>query len=439
MIWPFTDGLATRFSLGIERYSRTIASNLLDFWDVKHYLSGSQMDLPNIRLDFSGGELAWDGPLLLMFIALVILVIRRATLLPCLAFLLSVPLLSLVGSTLMILIQVWGSESLGENWSANGDSHIYLRLGIFCLELMLLWLTYVGVSFLLAPIPADSEQEARRGVAAMFNQVVVWPMAYVPPDEEVGYYEEDDPAASKMTNMPDYVATKNATDPWMDSRWFYPASGFAGLTLLFGVICWFVPSDLIELPEPLGDGTVATLVAQSVGADLDEVTFEKSGSVPDSEKNIMTWSYTSAAGPLLLKASLPNSGFVRTWEQDSSELTLLGPPRRRVVVSENGERWPVLECEFRDSGSSLVYAWFTAFEMDSRTPKVPEQTFSAQFRNRLSQTLFGRLFSEKNESVTCMFALELRTSQVKTRRTLREISETATKLFQDCAAKLPEL
>lgn len=421
--WPVTSGFAEWFSLKLEFYARSAMTGILDYWDVKHFVSEGVIDLAEMKLDVSGANAAAEGVFLLLAFGVTLLVTRRSTLLPALITLGSIPVIWMLGRVLMLLVVVstaslWGSNTLivQEIW--------WIRLLAFLLNLAFLFMVYGGVHYLAEPVVTGDE--AKRGSVLSLNRVLLWPLRLEPEIEpETDDDLEVESSFEPHAQLPNLKATEKASDPWNSSPLYYANLAMSGLAFLLGILAWIIPpAASAQLVREQADAFVTQVAAiQSPGMGV----MDSSVAWTEEESEIR-WTVVTPGGPASLRANFEFRDFNAKWSP--------GQPRmKRLVELADGTEWPCVEVIESTGEDSSVYQFNCAFDLDTGEVFAESRSLGLWFSDLGVQSLYGRLTGMKPVQL-CNLELRMSAAAMLEPAKREEMAKAACTVFESVSTEL---
>jgi hypothetical protein len=421
--WPLPGGVYGRLLQQLQTLAVFTASNILDTFGVIHFATAEYLDLRSRRIEMESLSGSYDSVYTLFFLALLLCICLRRPLLLTLAVLAAVPIVSWLGTIFQVLLAALGGEWLASDWT-QGYPLLGLRVGVFLGEMLVLYLISLGLLRVLEPVMVDREEQLRFGIHSLYNRLVIWPMDLegAVAESEESYFDEphgetaaaaDGPAA---WHGPTRAATRDATDPWLQTRWGAGVMAVEGLALACSLAAVLLPAPSSAPLSPLSDAQVQSIaVADTLPSDADAqfVSARVSPNGVDGSERVWVWDYGTELGALRFMATGPTQGFGRPWEQ-LQRWQVQGAPRRVTK-----EAWPVYEVDLVGDAGKTAYAWYSAFDMKGES-FVPANSFASRLWQRLNGTLIGRLLGVGNIPQTYQTSLFLEAND-----TISETSKVA--------------
>jgi hypothetical protein len=401
--WPLPGNINAKILSRMRHSAFQTASNILDFFEVPHFLSGSLLDLKAARIDLTAIQPAYDNLFSLLFVALLFIVgLQNPFLISCLVLFL-VPLIAWLGTIAHVLLHSWVHEAFATHW-LEGWWLVGIQMGFFVAECGLVWCLFAGVHRLFEPLFSDSPDQTNRNIQNWYNRLILWPLRLV---EHAGaearaYFEEDlhegksdeSRRSPVRVNFPSVTAAKAASDPWIWNRWTISLFSLAGLTFVLGVATRLVPQPALK---PLPNYSTESLNRFAKSVEFPETLNQKllghrePAHLEDSEINEVVWEFNYDRGGLVFAVSLPQR-YVRTFA------TTKNWQLSKTSLVEESE-WHVVESEFVNEFGRSAYVWTTAFNEDSK-PAAFKDTLFKKILGRLNGSFLGKtLISRDDKSI----------------------------------------
>ncbi len=438
--WPLPGGIHGKLLEKIQFSAISMASNILDLFNVPHFATSAFIDLRSRRIELELLHGSYDSVYTLLFLTILICIALRRPLFLSSIVILTVPVISWLGSIAQLLLVAWGSEVLASDW-LSGVPLVILRSGVFVGECGLVWLIFQGLSSLFEPVMVDRAEQINQGIHGAYNRAIVWPLNFsitIIQQDEQSYFDDElgtgaeVPAPKKPIRIgPSRNATRIATDPWMQSRWTYAVLSVA----LLATLCSFATAFLPPAPEkPLTSYSAAQLQQLATADTLPEdedlklVKINTSAAELEGTSHVAEWWFTSDHGAIQFIAAFPTRGFDRSWERIGN-WQVQGVPRR--IVRE--DFWPVYEIEFADTTGKRAYGWYSAFDSQGNA-YVPTSWWSRLW-TRLPTTILGRIFGLGVPPLSYQTTLFLEANGVISERTKQKYRTKCRKLTQAFSEK----
>jgi hypothetical protein len=434
--WPWPGAILERLDGRLHRLGIQTAVSVFDLLGVPVLSVGNTMEFRPQSLDSSLWMNGPDSLVGLLLFAAMSLVWMRRTLVPAVVTMVSVPFIAWVGAAAKILLWYWVLNSyavdLSEGWPL-----VFLRLGVFAIQLLMILVVNWGVHLALLPVLADPNARANVTVHSLYNVVTLWPLqismtAQRADQDYLGDSDEDEEDLPKVKKrlitrrMPDVALAKQAPDPWSQPKLLWSTLAMGGLAVVLSLVANFMPAAKpMSLPK-LDEQAVAGLANSSLLEGLDlGAQFTNAEVQRVDDQNVITFNLAGNSGPVTFMARFPSRSYFGVWTTPQG-MTLNGPVKSMLV-----EDVTIHEATFAGQMGASTMGWFAAMLPGGES--LAEPGFMHRMKGRLANSLVGRFVGLTNEQVIYETALLVDSQSSFSERQKREYRTLMAKLSQRLA------